>query len=194
MRNIIQFHKKFLGKIIVVLTFSCFLSGCHTENEPATIAQAAAKKEKADRVAEDVLPGITEAQRKTIAENDIERKQNKSGPFPKRDKTNNYTTAERDPFALPAEMQKPKNIPAVNNKMAPTQTVPSYTSDPCVAGIFDNGKEKFALVRWQQIQGIFRCGEHLGNGYFVKEITANSVLLCPEQNRPGTDTVTLTLH
>ena len=191
MRSIFQFHKRYPGKITVLLAFSFFVSGCHIWNEPTTVV--AAKKEKSDQATESILPGILETKRKTISENDKERKQNRPGPFPNREKINNYTMSERDPFALPAEMQKPKSIPVVNNK-TPVQTVSPYTPGPCLAGIFDNGKEKFALIRWQQIQGVFRCGEYLGNGYFVKEITANSVLLYPEQNLPGTDTVTLTLH
>ncbi|MBR4908357.1 MAG: hypothetical protein IKZ43_05015 [Acidaminococcaceae bacterium] len=72
--------------------------------------------------------------------------------------------------------------------------VPPYSQEPCVAGIFDNGKEKFALVRWQKVQGIFRCGEQLGNGYYVKEITANSVLLCPDQDAFESDAVKLVLR
>lgn len=73
------------------------------------------------------------------------------------------------------------------------RSAPLFSSEPCVAGIFDNGKEKFALVRWQHIQGIFQTGEALGNGYYVKEITANSVCLCPEQNSSGNGILTLTL-
>ena len=194
MRGIFQFQKKYPGKITVLLAFSFFVLGCHTGNDP--VAQVTAKKEKADRIAEAVLPGITEAPKKTIAENDMEKEQNRHNPFPGREKMNNYTMTEweRDPFAFPAEIQKQKTIPAVNNKTPPAHTIAPYKPDPCVAGIFDNGKEKFALVRWQQVQGVFRCGERLGNGYYVKEITANSVFLCPEENRPGTDTVTLTLN
>ena len=191
MPSFFQFHKRYPGKITMLLAFSFFVSGCHIWNEPATVV--AAKKEKSGRITESMIPSITEAKRKTITENDKERKQNRPGPFPNREKINNYTTSERDPFDLPAEMQKPKSIPVVKNK-TPAQTVPPYKPDPCLAGIFDNGKEKFALVRWQKVQGVFRCGERLGNGYFVKEITANSVLLYPEQNFPGTDTFTLTLH
>ena len=72
--------------------------------------------------------------------------------------------------------------------------VPPYSPEPCVAGIFDNGKEKFALVRWQRVQGIFSCGEQLGNGYYVKEITANYVLLCPKQDAFESDAVKLVLR
>ena len=74
------------------------------------------------------------------------------------------------------------------------RSVLPYSPEPCVAGIFNNGKEKFALVRWQQIQGIFHTGEALGNGYYVKEITADSVFLCPEQNSSDSGTLTLTLQ
>lgn len=193
MRSIIQFHKTTPGKIIMLLAFSLLVSGCHTGDEAATITRVAVKNGESGRVAEYTSRSIMEAKRKPIAENDRKRKQNGSGSFPKRERTDNYTTAERDPFALPAELQKQKSIPAVK-KMTPVQTVPSYTPGPCVAGIFDNGKEKYALVRWHQVQGVFRCGEHLGNGYFVKGITASSVLLGPEQNRHGADTITLTLQ
>ena len=74
------------------------------------------------------------------------------------------------------------------------RSVPPYYPEPCVAGIFDNGKDKFALVRWQQVQGIFHKGEALGNGYYVKEITADSVIICPEQNSSDSGTLTLTLQ
>ena len=73
------------------------------------------------------------------------------------------------------------------------RSVPPFSPEPCVAGIFDNGKDKFALVRWQQVQGIFHTGEALGNGYYVKEITAVSVYLCPEQTSSGKGILILTL-
>lgn len=74
------------------------------------------------------------------------------------------------------------------------RSVPPCSPEPCVAGIFDNGKDKFALVRWQQIRGLFHAGEALGNGYYVKEITADSVILCAEQNSSHSGTLTLTLQ
>ena len=75
------------------------------------------------------------------------------------------------------------------------QTIaPPGSQEPCVAGIFDSGKEKLALLHWQQVQGTFRCGEPLGNGYYVKEITASTVLLYPENNNAGIKPVTLTLQ
>ena len=73
------------------------------------------------------------------------------------------------------------------------QPVLSCPAEPCIAGIFDNGTERFALVRWQQVQGIFRSGESLGNGYYVKEITAQSVMLAPEKDSTGTNSITLTM-
>lgn len=193
MRSNFRFKKIKPVKITMLLAFYLLVSGCHTGNEAATITRPAAKKEEAVRVAEDMSRSPMEVKRKPIAESDMKRKQNEPDSFPKRERTDNYSMAERDPFALPAEMQKQKCIPAVK-KTTPVQAAPSYTPEPCVAGIFDNGKEKFALVRWQKVQGVFRCGEHLGNGYLVKEITASSVLLCKEQNRHGADTVTLTLQ
>ena len=112
----------------------------------------------------------------------------------------------RDPFAMPSKLLEqnnsrqeqqiaPRQIQQTLSPNAPPrkQTVSPYAPEPCVAGIFDNGKEKFALVRWQQIQGIFRCGENLGNGYYIKEITANSVLLCPKKDSPGKNSMTLKL-
>lgn len=92
-----------------------------------------------------------------------------------------------------------RNNQQTKQQIAPKVTaiqpvVPQYSPEPCVAGIFDNGKEKFVLVRWQLVQGVFRCGEHLGNGYYVKEITTDTVLLSPDQNLNRADTVKLTLR
>lgn len=119
---------------------------------------------------------------------------------------------QRDPFALPAILQEPlpasqgqkflassqqiipdqlqqKHIPGMQNQPAD----PVNTQEPRIAGIFDNGKEKFVLLHWRQIQGIFHSGEPLGNGYYIKEIKATSVLLCPQHNGSRSNTITLTL-
>ena len=46
MRRVFQFHKKYPGKITVLLAFSFFVSGCHIVNESATVTQIATKKKK----------------------------------------------------------------------------------------------------------------------------------------------------
>ena len=106
-----------------------------------------------------------------------------------------------DPFALPKVLQKQQPISSVQqNLKVPSQNTfmhqpaPLNSPEPSVYGIFGNGAEYFALIRWQQIQGVFGSGEHLGNGYYVKEITASSVLLCPDRNRCSTNSITLTFH
>ena len=122
---------------------------------------------------------------------------------------------QRDPFALPMILQEPKPAmqeppfsmsgqQTVSNTLdnkrrktvpGPNQPVISINpQDPCITGIFDNGKEKFVLLRWHQIQGVFRCGEALGNGYYVKEITRSSVVLYPQQNPWDTKSITLPLR
>ena len=138
-------------------------------------------------------------------------------PFPshakKTAKAQRHT--QRDPFALPMILQEPKPVmqepplsmsgqQTVSNpldnkrrKTVPGQNQPVISinpQDPCITGIFDNGKEKFVLLRWHQIQGVFRCGEALGNGYYVKEITRSSVVLCPQHNSSDTKTFSLPFH
>ena len=122
---------------------------------------------------------------------------------PSRDTENPYSASRRDPFALPAALRKQpvtRGKHAFSSEMrhpeaSLQQTVtPPGSQEPCVAGIFDNGKEKLALLHWRQIQGTFRCGEPLGNGYYVKEITAATVLLYPENNSAGIKPVTLALQ
>ena len=122
---------------------------------------------------------------------------------------------QRDPFSLPVILQEPKPVmqelpflmsgqqtvstPLDNKQRKPLPVqnqpaIPINPQDPCITGIFDNGKEKYVLLRWHQIQGVFCCGEALGNGYYVKEITRSSVVLCPKQNSSDTKTITLPLH
>lgn len=138
-------------------------------------------------------------------------------PFPnllkKTDTAQRHT--QRDPFALPVILQEQKpamqKLPSLmsgqqtasnpldnkRSKHAPVQNQPVISinpQEPCIAGIFDNGKEKFILLRWHHIQGVFRCGEALGNGYYVKEITRSTVELCPQQNGCDTKTITLPLR
>ena len=138
-------------------------------------------------------------------------------PFPshakKTAKAQRHT--QRDPFDLPMILQEPKpnmqeppfsksgrqtvSTPLDNKrrKTVPGQNQPAISinpHNPCITGIFDNGKEKFVLLRWHQIQGVFRCGEALGNGYYVKEITRSSVVLCPQQSPWDTKSITLPLR
>lgn len=228
MGRIFQFDLKFPGKITVLLAFSFFAAGCHTGNEPIPVPKATVKKETASRVSGSPLRNTAKAKTKTSVKTDTESEQNRPVSFLHYKSINHDAAAQRDPFALPAELQEPQNLFKYNRKEAGStgpftnsdltnhaatkrnnqQTmqevaqkiaaahtaVPMYSPEPCIAGIFDNGREKFALVRWQKVQGVFRCGESLGNGFYVKEITAGSVLLCPEQKRDGTDTIKLTLE
>jgi hypothetical protein len=147
--------------------------------------------------------------------------ENKSAknPIPFPDHTKKTSSAQRhtqrDPFTLPMILQEPKpnmqeppfsksgrqtvSTPLDNKrrKTVPGQNQPAISinpHNPCITGIFDNGKEKFVLLRWHQIQGVFRCGEELGNGYYVKEITRSSVVLCPQQNPWDTKSITLPLR
>ncbi len=147
--------------------------------------------------------------------------ENKSAknPIPFPDHTKKTAKAQghtqRDPFALPMILQEQKrdiqelssltpeqqtvSSPLDNKrrKTVPVQNqpaIPINPQEPCITGIFDNGKEKYVLLRWHQIQGVFRCGEKLGNGYYVKEITRSSVVLCPQQNPCDTKSITLPLH
>ena len=226
MRNIFQLKLKLAGGITVLLAFSFFAAGCHTNNEPAPVPKTTVKKETSGRISGRPLRNITKD--KTVTEATLNNEQKRPGSFSHDKCTNNDAPAQRDPFALPAELQETLKSPMYNRKDSGNATpfanpaatnqrtttcnnqqtmqqsvpkatevqsvVPPYSQEPCVAGIFDNGKEKFALVRWQQVQGVFRCGEHLGNGYYVKEITANSVLLCPEQDAFESGAVKLVLR
>ena len=88
--------------------------------------------------------------------------------------------------------QQNLKAPSLNTSMR--QPAPLNSLEPSVYGIFGNGAEYFALIHWQQVQGVFGSGDHLGNGYYVKEITASSVLLCPDRNRCSTNSITLTFH
>ena len=147
--------------------------------------------------------------------------ENKSAknPIPFPDHTKKTAKAQghtqRNPFALPMILQEQKRdiqeLPSLTpeqqtvsspldnkrRKTVPVQNqpaIPINPQEPCITGIFDNGKEKYVLLRWHQIQGVFRCGEKLGNGYYVKEITRSSVVLCPQQNPCDTKSITLPLH
>ena len=220
MRNFTILGILLFGATTALPVFSFFVSGCHTSNGPSLTTQVTGKKEEV-RCATGGLPRKS-TKTKTTAETGTEKEQNSPVSFSRHKSSKNNGMAQRNPFALPAILQEQQRIPthdrritgngsliysrtvtSHNNHQAGQvsqqnrsiePTVPPYASKPCVAGIFYNGKENFALVRWQEIQGIFRCGEHLGNGYYVKNINENSVLLCPEQNRSGADTVKLILQ
>ena len=188
---IMHFHKSLFVKLSALLAFSLLASGCHTGNEPEQIPKGTANKEKPGQIADN----------KTVNNNIAE-----NGELI------NSGSVMRDPFALPATLQLQKNN---TNQQSPTQKQKNNTvqmrqtqapvqnnstqqapcpQEPCIAGVFDNGREKFALLRWQQVQGVFRKGEPLGNGYYIKEITAASVLLCPEHNNSSMAAITLLLH
>ena len=223
MRGILQINKSFSGKLTAFMVFSFFMSGCHTANEPVSVPQVTEKKEEAHYShAKKILADPIANTRKKIPETPVTH--SASGillPEKKADKNRIYDSTpddrhpdaavQRDPFALPSALWKQQPV---------TQGKESFTSgknrfeeplrhtivqqsaaspapglqEPCVAGIFDNGKEKLALLHWQKIHGTFRCGESLGNGYYVREITATAVLLYPEKSGSGMKPVPLTLR
>ena len=215
MRGILQIYKSFFGKLTAFLVFSFFVSGCHTVEEPVSASQVTVKKEttnpnQSKGIQTDTIVKIRKKKPETPVNHSAsgillpEKQEDKNRVHdPSRDSENPASASRRDPFALPAALRKQ---PVTRGKRAFSsetshpeaplqQTVtPPGLQEPCVAGIFDSGKEKLALLHWQQIQGTFRCGEPLGNGYYVKEITAATVLLYPENNSTGIKPVTLTLQ
>ena len=221
MRGILQIYKSFFGKLTAFLVFSFFVPGCHTGEEPVSVPHVTAKKEAASHnQSKGIQADSIVKTRKKKPETPVNH--SASGillPEKQEDKSRIYdpatggkypdTSNRRDPFALPAVLRKQQPVTrgkqALTSEMShpeesgrhtslPQTASPPGSPDPCVAGIFDNGKEKLALLHWRQIQGTFRCGESLGNGYYVKKITAAAVLLYPEKNTPGIKPVTLTLH
>jgi len=68
-----------------------------------------------------------------------------------------------------------------------------YNPDPCLTGVFNNGKERFALLQWQQVKGVFCTGEPLGNGYYVKEITGTTVVLSPDPDKADKKCIIVTI-
>ena len=188
---ILHFYKSLFGKLSAVLAFTLLASGCNIGNETEPIPKGTAKKERTGQIADN----------KTVIKN-----------ITKNDELVNSGAVTRDPFALPAALQlqenntnqqsltqkQKNNTVQMRQAQAPVQNHPTQpipcSQEPCIAGIFDNGREKFALLHWQQVQGVFRKGEPLGNGYYIKEITATSVLLCPEHNNSGMAAITLLLH
>ena len=223
MRGILQFYKSFSGKLTAFMVFSFFVSGCHTASEPVSVPQVTEKKEAANYShAKKIQADFIVNTRKKIPETPVthsasgillpekkanENRINDSTP----DDRHPDAAGQRDPFALPAALRKQKSVSQGKEsfmsgtnrfeqslrrtlvQQPPASPAPG-SPEPCVAGIFDNGKEKLALLHWQQIQGTFRRGESLGNGYYVREITAAAVSLYPEQSGPGMKPVTLTLQ
>lgn len=193
MQSIFQFYKKQSGKITALLTFSFFISGCHTGIEPAQVSSVMVKKETAGRDTDSLTHNITEAKTKPVAKPSTKHKRPVS--FTHHNSSKKNIIAQRDPFAVPTVLQEQQTVQtSPQQKAREARSTPVISPEFCVAGIFDNGKDKYALVRGKQIQGIFRCGEQLGNGYYVKEITANSVLLAKGQTSYGTNTVKLKLQ
>ena len=164
MRSILYFNKNHFGKFSSLLLLSFYVSSCHTGNEPVPVPKARETKVKAqDPFA---LPAALQAGLHTF-------------------------TQKPQQFAKTSNSQQNKQPTLQNSTMH--QAVPLYSPEPCIAGIFDNGKDKFVLIRWQRVQGIFRKGEALGNGYYVKKITATSVILCSEQNISDIKPINITL-
>ena len=221
MRDTLQSYKSFFGKLTAFLIFSFFVSGCHTGEEPVSAPLVTEKKETTSPnpskgIQADALVKTRKKKPETPVNHSAsgillpEKQENKSRVHdPATDAENPGFACRRDPFALPAVLRKQQSVTrgkqAVTSEMSHPETLLRNTAlqqtaaspglpEPRVAGIFDNGKEKFALLHWRQIQGTFRCGEPLGNGYYVKEITAATVLLYPENNRAGIKPVTLILQ
>ena len=221
MRGILHFYKSFFGELTAFMVFSFFVSGCHTGDEPASVIQIPVKKEETNRnQAKAIQSGTIVKTRKKIPETPVNnsvsgillsvKQENKSRIYDSSPDVKNTDAAiRRDPFALPAALRKQQPVaqekqsfplgnshPEAPLKRTSIQqtTVPPSSQEPCVAGIFEKGKEKLALLHWQQIQGIFHRGEPLGNGYYVKDITAEAVSLYPEKNGPGIKPFTLTLQ
>ena len=218
MRDTLQSYKSFFGKLTACLVFSFFVSGCHTNEEPVSVPEVTAKKETTNHIQSKRLQADTIVKtRKKIPGAPVnhsasgilvpDKQANKSRIYDPASVDKNPDSATRsDPFSLPAALRKQQ--PVTRGKQAlkseishpeaplqqPAAPLAPRSQEPYVAGIFDNGKEKLALLHWQQIRGIFRHGEPLGNGYYVKEIKSASVLLYPENNNAGIKPVTLTLQ
>ena len=223
MRGILQIYKSFFGKLTAFLVFSFFVPGCHTGEEPVSVPHVTAKKEAASHNQSKGIQAdsIVKTRKKkpetpvTHSASGILLPEKKAGEsrlyVPAPDDKNPDAAGRRDPFALPAALRKQLTVtqgkgcftPGNNHFETPLKktavqqsaTPPAPGSQqPYVAGFFDSGKDKLALLHWKQIQGAFRRGESLGNGYYVKEITAATVLLYPEKSASGMKPVTLTLQ
>ena len=223
MRGILQINKSFSGKLTAFMVFSFFVSGCHTGDEPVSVTQITVKKEAANRnqAGETQAFAIAKTHQK-IPETPVnhsasgillpEKKANKNRIYDSTpDDKHPDAAVQHDPFALPEALRKQQHVTQGKKSFASgknrfeeslkrTDAQQSAASpapgsqEPCVAGVFDNGKEKLALLHWQRIRGAFRRGESLGNGYYVREITATAVSLYPEKSGSGLKPVTLTLQ
>ena len=210
MRGILQFYKSFSGKLTAFMV-------------PVSVTQITVKKEAANRnqaggIQADSMVKTCKKKPETPVNHSAsgillpEKQANKNMISDSaQDDKNLVAAGRRDPFALPAALRKQQTVtrgnecvtsgnthfesPLKKTAVQQTATPPAPVSQqPYVAGIFDNGKDKLALLHWKPIQGAFRRGESLGNGYYVKEITTATVLLYPEKNGTGTKPVMLTLH
>ena len=223
MRGILQINKSFSGKLTAFMVFSFFVSGCNTANEPVSVPQVTGKKEatsytQTKKIQADSIVNT----RKKIPETPVthsasgillpEKKANKNRIYDSTpDDKHPDAAVQRDPFALPEALRKQQHVTQgkkgfasgknrfeeslkrTDVQQSAASPAPS-SQEPCVAGVFDNGKEKLALLHWQRIRGAFRRGESLGNGYYVREITAGAVSLYPEKSGSGMKPVTLTLQ
>ena len=223
MRGFLQINKSFSGKLTAFMVFSFFVSGCHTANEPVSVPQVTGKKEAASySQAKKIQADSIVNTRKKIPETPVthsasgillpEKKADKNRIFDSSpDDKHPDAAVQRDPFALPEALRKQQHVTQGKKsfvsgknrfeeslKRTDVQQVAASpapgSQDPRGAGVFDNGKEKLALLHWQRIQGAFRRGESLGNGYYVREITAAAVSLYPEKSGSGMKPVTLTLQ
>ena len=220
MRGILQIYKTFFAKFTSFVVFSFFVSGCHTGNEPVSVPQVTVKKEATNSVqAKRTQAGAIVKTRNKIPETPVknsasgillsEKQSNHNRQICNALPCNTNPDDRHDPFALPAAFRKQQPVipekqnftpEKVHRKISPQHTSTKRTvtlpelRKPFVSGIFDNGREKLALLHWQQIQGAFRCGEPLGNGYYIKEIAATAVLLYPEKTYSGLKPVTLPLQ
>ena len=223
MRSILQINKSFSGKLTAFMVFSFFVSGCNTANEPVSVPQVTGKKEAASySQTKNIQADSIVNTRKKIPETPVthsasgillpEKKANKNRIYDSTpDDKHPDAAVQHDPFALPEALRKQQHVTQGKKSFASgknrfeeslkrTDAQQSAASpapgsqEPCVAGVFDNGKEKLALLHWQRIRGAFRRGESLGNGYYVREITATAVSLYPEKSGSGLKPVTLTLQ
>ena len=223
MRGILQINKSFSGKLTIFMVFSFFISGCNTANEPVSVPQVTGKKEAASySQTKNIQADSIVNTRKKIPETPVthsasgillpEKKANKNRIYDSTpDDKHPDAAVQHDPFALPEALRKQQHVTQGKKSFASgknrfeeslkrTDAQQSAASpapgsqEPCVAGVLKKKKEKLALLHWQRIRGAFRRGESLGNGYYVREITATAVSLYPEKSGSGLKPVTLTLQ
>ena len=188
MRDILQFYRSFFGNLTAFMVFSFFVSGCHTGEEPVSVTQVTVKKEATNRnQAGEIQADSIVKTRKKKPETPVnhgasgillpEKQANKNMIYDSVPDDKNLDDAgRRDPFALPAALRKQQTVTRGNKcvtsgnthfeaPMKKTAVQQSATpaapvsQQPYVTGIFDNGKDKLALLHWKAIQGAFRRGE-----------------------------------